>query len=207
MTRLTDDLLDRFEGFADEAERQKFLGAIIAPRLLRAALTEIREHRELLSKIGVASASMNVDTTGFFRFEMPWAFKDGEERLSVAEIIRRTLAGTTGDNRATRPASCPCTYVTPCHKRCTCINAFSSSGCHRCCTYGSLEQRTSAAHRLADMHRTAELADEERRALQAAQREIAGLIATPPHDVEAWRAKAAATLDKLLTAHGGGGES
>lgn len=44
---------------------------------------------------------------------------------------------------------CPCLYTTPCHDRCTCVNSFSSSGCSRCCTYGSLEQRKAHAERLA----------------------------------------------------------
>lgn len=45
--------------------------------------------------------------------------------------------------------SCPCLYLeNPCHKNCTCVNKFSSSGCQNCCTYGSLEQRTKMAELL-----------------------------------------------------------
>jgi hypothetical protein len=44
---------------------------------------------------------------------------------------------------------CPCKHVTPCHERCTCVTPFSSSGCRRCCKYGSVEQQRSAAERIA----------------------------------------------------------
>lgn len=65
------------------------LAAIARQRDALAA--EVREHRALLAKIGVAQASMNVETVFLYRFEAPWAFRDGEERLSVAEVIRRQL--------------------------------------------------------------------------------------------------------------------
>jgi len=45
--------------------------------------------------------------------------------------------------------SCPCTQVTPCHDRCSCVIHFSSSGCRRCSKYGSAAQRQSAAARIA----------------------------------------------------------
>lgn len=44
---------------------------------------------------------------------------------------------------------CPCLYTTPCDPQCTCVNKFSSTGCSRCCAYGSLEQRTAQAVLLA----------------------------------------------------------
>jgi len=61
---------------------------------LLALVAEIRQSRQLLAKIGVSEASMNVRTVGFYRFEMPWAFdfNVGEDRLTVAEVIRRHLA-------------------------------------------------------------------------------------------------------------------
>jgi len=64
---------------------------------LLALVAEIRQSRQLLAKIGVSEASMNVRTVGFYRFEMPWAFDDDEEWLPVAEVIRRHLSqpGTT----------------------------------------------------------------------------------------------------------------
>jgi hypothetical protein len=45
--------------------------------------------------------------------------------------------------------ACPCLHTTPCHDRCTCVTPLSSSGCRRCCTYGSAEQRSARARRLA----------------------------------------------------------
>lgn len=45
--------------------------------------------------------------------------------------------------------ACPCKHVTPCHDRCTCVTPLSSSGCRRCCKYGSNDQRRSAATRIA----------------------------------------------------------
>lgn len=45
--------------------------------------------------------------------------------------------------------SCPCLHTTPCDPRCTCINSLSSSGCLRCCSYGSPEQQRSAAQAIA----------------------------------------------------------
>jgi hypothetical protein len=42
-------------------------------------------------------------------------------------------------------AACPCLHTTPCHPRCTCVNGFSSSGCLRCCSYGSKEQQVAKA--------------------------------------------------------------
>lgn len=46
--------------------------------------------------------------------------------------------------------ACPCRYTTPCHKRCSCVTPASSVGCNRCCTYGSVEQRTARAIEIAD---------------------------------------------------------
>ncbi len=44
--------------------------------------------------------------------------------------------------------SCPCLYTTPCIPRCTCVVPTSSSGCRRCCSYGSMEQRQAKAEAL-----------------------------------------------------------
>lgn len=44
---------------------------------------------------------------------------------------------------------CPCLYTTPCSWQCTCINSFSSKGCSRCASYGSIEQRKLRAGFLA----------------------------------------------------------
>ena len=44
---------------------------------------------------------------------------------------------------------CPCHYTTPCSYACSCAHPTMSGGCHRCATYGSLEQRKEWAERLA----------------------------------------------------------
>lgn len=44
---------------------------------------------------------------------------------------------------------CPCLYTTPCAPDCTCRRPFSSRGCRRCCSYGSLAQQQAQAVRLA----------------------------------------------------------
>lgn len=45
--------------------------------------------------------------------------------------------------------ACPCLHTTPCDPRCSCVDSLSSSGCLRCCCYGSPEQQKAAAERLA----------------------------------------------------------
>jgi len=46
---------------------------------------------------------------------------------------------------------CPCLHTTPCHERCTCVSPLSSSGCRRCCSYGSAEQQAAMAAHLAGL--------------------------------------------------------
>lgn len=48
-----------------------------------------------------------------------------------------------------RNDSCPCKHTTPCDPRCTCVLSISSSGCLRCCAYGTPEQQQAAAQHLA----------------------------------------------------------
>ena len=46
-------------------------------------------------------------------------------------------------------SACPCLHTTPCCERCTCRMPASSSGCRRCCSYGSPEQQRTRAEVLA----------------------------------------------------------
>lgn len=46
-------------------------------------------------------------------------------------------------------SACPCKHTAPCSDSCTCVDPLSSSGCLRCCSYGSPEQRKAQAERLA----------------------------------------------------------
>ena len=50
-----------------------------------------------------------------------------------------------------RSLGCPCLYVEPCHRMCTCVTPVYSYGCDRCCRYGSLEQQTAMAAYLAEV--------------------------------------------------------
>lgn len=45
--------------------------------------------------------------------------------------------------------ACPCLHTSPCHPDCTCVDPFSSRGCARCCSYGSIEQQAVKADFLA----------------------------------------------------------
>lgn len=46
--------------------------------------------------------------------------------------------------------ACPCLYAeVPCHNRCSCLLSLSSSGCRRCCSHGSVEQKREMAEHLA----------------------------------------------------------
>ena len=109
--------------------------------------------------------------------------------------------------RETARQSCPCAYTTPCHERCTCINPLSSSGCRRCCMYGSVEQRTAMAERLACSHPP--LSAEERAGLEWArdfcEREIFESRRDTPGVVKARAAMAA--LTRLIAASETQGES
>ena len=49
-----------------------------------------------------------------------------------------------------RLKSCPCHWIEPCHKTCTCAMPWMSGGCRRCCTFGSDEQKRKRAQRIAD---------------------------------------------------------
>jgi len=46
-------------------------------------------------------------------------------------------------------ASCPCLYTKPCSEGCSCAKPVSSAGCARCCAYGPIEQRQTAAAAIA----------------------------------------------------------
>ncbi len=58
--------------------------------------------------------------------------------------------------RRTDGSGCPCKHTTPCNPRCTCVMPGSSSGCARCCSYGSKEQQRAMAERLAALVRDLE---------------------------------------------------
>lgn len=63
----------------------------------------------------------------------------------------QAAASREAEIRAEATSGCPCRHTTPCQPRCTCAMPGSSSGCRRCCTYGSKEQRESMARHLAEI--------------------------------------------------------
>ena len=62
------------------------------------------------------------------------------------ECIERTVTAALARRQ---DHGCPCLYTTPCDPLCTCVDRYSSTGCQRCCRYGSLEQRQAQAIALA----------------------------------------------------------
>src|SRR4051812_34248416 len=71
----------------------------------------------------------------------PWESLNEPERQAWREAV-----GEVPDRR--ERAACPCLHTTPCDPRCTCVMPASSSGCRRCCSYGSTEQQRVKAERL-----------------------------------------------------------
>lgn len=69
------------------------------------------------------------------------------EFLSIEKHVEDLMSRIEKMERITHQA-CPCLHTTPCDERCTCVNGWSSSGCSRCCSYGSKEQRKAKAEHL-----------------------------------------------------------
>jgi len=88
---------------------------------------------------------------------------------------------------------CPCTLIQPCNTRCSCFVSFSSIGCSRCCTYGSLEQRRDTALELAKII-------DESDALKAENGELLDICKTEHTAIvfELKRAEAAEAQTKVL---------
>lgn len=81
----------------------------------------------------------------------PWYIAEDGTRWSGFDVSYRPDTLPLSSTLATGDRGCPCLYTTPCKDNCTCVNWTSSAGCARCCTYGSLEQRTKSAERLASL--------------------------------------------------------
>ena len=77
------------------------------------------------------------------------------QRLS--EAVALALDAARAEQRERDAQACPCLHIAPCQLRCTCVDPFSSSGCRRCCTYGSKEQRRRAAEHIAAALRRTEV--------------------------------------------------
>ncbi len=96
-------------------------------------------------------ALVRTDTSGVWRWQGDGG--DHPESLSCPVVMSAdTLRGFQAEIAALRALagkSCPCEFVEPCSKMCSCARPFMSGGCSRCCKYGSVEQQTAAAERLA----------------------------------------------------------
>lgn len=71
-----------------------------------------------------------------------------DEADAIAARAAKELAGAAVGGEVDAKA-CPCLHTAPCHDSCTCVCPLSSSGCHRCCTYGSPDQQQAKAEFLA----------------------------------------------------------
>ena len=73
-----------------------------------------------------------------------------QARETIA-VQRTRIAELASDASGT---SCPCNWTTPCSEMCSCVRPDSSSGCSRCCRFGSVEQRRAKAEQLAILLRS-----------------------------------------------------
>lgn len=97
-----------------------------------------------------ACAPMHVSIFAMGSGERIYTKADAEAMCELAvAAYKKSLA--LSSTAATGDRGCPCLYTTPCKDNCTCVSWTSSAGCARCCTYGSLEQRTKNAERLASL--------------------------------------------------------
>lgn len=93
-------------------------------------------------------------------YNTPWSDKRSAQNAAFIAAARSALPALLAECEVLRRErdearmACPCRSTTPCHDDCTCIAPLSSSGCRRCCTYGSQEQRAAKAERLATLTTT-----------------------------------------------------
>lgn len=79
-------------------------------------------------------------------FEADWTILNVPH---AKDVFARIITDAYADRREQyADRACPCLYGNPCSPKCTCVERISSFGCLRCCTYGSMEQRTNKAARL-----------------------------------------------------------
>ena len=74
------------------------------------------------------------------------SYHDEDDKAGLAKVGRVLLS------HVAQRSGCPCTVegIEPCSYACSCAHPVMSGGCQRCAAYGSLEQRQSAARRLAE---------------------------------------------------------
>lgn len=110
-------------------------------------------HEDYVAETGQLYDVMTRDGKIFRGYAMDWGFCEPDEETPIQDKGHLPVQFRTVDEK--NPCEdlpdrgCPCLYVEPCKDSCSCINSFSSAGCNRCATYGSLEQRTHKAKHLA----------------------------------------------------------
>ena len=78
-----------------------------------------------------------------------YAWNTAKPSGSAVEAAGERSKGTTMEQSEPATGGCPCIYIGACRYSCTCVSPHMSGGCSRCCQYGSKEQRTASAKRLA----------------------------------------------------------
>jgi hypothetical protein len=71
------------------------------------------------------------------------------ERAVIDTTTTPTASAVTWTTASGLWTGCPCQLTTPCKPGCSCANPYLSTGCQRCATYGSYEQRKARAEWLA----------------------------------------------------------
>jgi len=148
---------------ANHIERIEYAGEEI--RDLQRDLATARDHLRVSEEQVEALGHMN-ETNVRLEKERDHVLSLSLERYQEIEEIRATMGEANQQmGRATAArdhyrsiaevgvyaagSACPCKHTAPCSDRCTCVDPLSSSGCLRCCSYGSPEQRKAQAERLA----------------------------------------------------------
>lgn len=113
----------------------------------------VKRMNEYLSAPGVAESWLGKEITALL-FRLREAETPGKMCKQCMEsseeiIVLEDRLKAAEEKHAVPPSrGCPCTYGNPCSDRCTCAVPSSSTGCLRCCRYGSEEQRRAAADRI-----------------------------------------------------------
>ena len=87
------------------------------------------------------------------QIKTPYAMLTPMEQSSDMEQVDRywPLITQYVNKKVIEADGCPCLLVEPCSYACSCAKPTMSGGCMRCCKYGSMEQRISAAKQLATL--------------------------------------------------------
>lgn len=106
----------------------------------------------IVRRLGVRRELEELDEDGLYGFllslsgDLRFAYiYKGQEGGDPARDVAKAICQRFG---VRKNKACPCKHTEPCQDDCTCVNALSSKGCLRCCTYGNKEQQLKTAQRL-----------------------------------------------------------